>query len=278
MRMLLNLSLRISFGLGFLAAAVNLSAIEIVAHRGESADAPENTLAAFKLAWERGVRAVELDVHLTKDDRLVVIHDADTKRTAGEKHVVKSTQMEDLRKFDVGKWKDARWTGEKLVTLEEALALVPTGARYFIEVKVGPESVPALVKAVEQSGKAANQLCVISFNAETIAEAKKQLPQLQAYWIAEFKQDKLTKKWKPSINELISKAKSIGADGLDLSYKGPLDAAMVQKVKDAGLQLYIWTVDDAKVAKKFMELGVDGITTNKAAWLEGELAKSPAVK
>lgn len=278
MRMLLSLTFRFSLVLGLAATAANLPAVEVVAHRGESADAPENTLAAFKLAWERGVRAVELDVHLTKDDRLVVIHDADTKRIAGENRVVKESLLEDLRKLDVGKWKNPRWTGEKLATLEETIALVPAGARCFIEVKVGPESVPALAKAVEQSGKGANQLCVISFKADTVAEAKKQLPQLQAYWIAEFKQDKLTKKWTPTIDELITKAKEIGADGLDLSYKGPLDAAMVQKVKDAGLQLYLWTVDDPKVARKFTEIGVDGIATNKAAWLTQELAKRPAAK
>src|SRR5688572_23716502 len=104
-----RLMFQLSLALAMLAAAAQSFAVEIVAHRGESADAPENTLAAFKLAWERGVRAVELDVHLTKDDRLVVIHDADTKRTAGEKHVVKESLMEDLRQFDVGKWKNPRW-------------------------------------------------------------------------------------------------------------------------------------------------------------------------
>jgi glycerophosphoryl diester phosphodiesterase len=252
------------------------SAVEFIAHRGESHDAPENTLAAFRLAWESNVRAVELDVHLTKDDRLVVIHDADTKRTAGEKRVVKESLFNDLRHLDVGRWKDVHWKGEKLTTLEEALQLVPTGGRYFIEVKVGPEAVPALVKAVEQSGKSPEQLCVISFKEKTVAEAKKKLPQLKAYHLADFKQDKVTKEWKPSIDELIAQAKSIKADGLDLSYKGPLDVEMVKKVKAAGLELYVWTIDDAKVAKKFAEMGVDGITTNRAAWMRAQI--EPAAK
>jgi glycerophosphoryl diester phosphodiesterase len=94
----------------------------LIAHRGESADAPENTLAAFRLAWERNVPTIELDVHLTKDGEAVICHDADTKRTAGTKLVIKDTPLADLRALDAGKWKAPRWAGEKLPTLAEALA------------------------------------------------------------------------------------------------------------------------------------------------------------
>lgn len=261
-----------------LANVGNARAVEFIAHRGESHDAPENTLAAFRLAWETGVRAVELDVHLSKDDRLVVIHDADTKRTAGQKRIVKDSSYDELRDIDVGAWKHKKFTGEKLVTLEDALPLVPPGCRYFIEVKVGPESVPALVRAIEQCGKSPEQLCVISFKAKTIAETKKRLPHVKAYYLHGFKKDKTTNQWKPSIDELIAEAKSINADGLDLSYEGPLNAEMVKKVKAAGLELYLYTIDDAKVAKKFAKMGVDGITTNRAAWLQQQLESAAKPK
>src|SRR6476646_10554366 len=110
----------------FVAAyTAHASAVEVIAHRGESADAPENTMAAFRLAWERKVRAIELDVHLTGDGKLIVVHDADTKRVAGTKRIIKESTLDDLRSLDAGRWKGARWAGEKMPTLDEALATIP---------------------------------------------------------------------------------------------------------------------------------------------------------
>lgn len=246
---------------------------EIIAHRGESYDAPENTLAAFQLAWERDVEAVELDVHLTADDRLVVIHDADTERTCGVKRMVKTSRYDELKDLDAGRWKDVRFAGERLVLLEDALAILPKGKRYFIEIKVGPESVPALVRAVKASGHPAEQLVVISFKHETIAEVRRQLPDLKAYWLVSFKQDETTKTISPTVDEMIARAREIDAHGVNVSYKGPIDASFVGKVREAGLGLYVWTVDDAEAARRLMKLGVDGITTNRAEWLRGELRR-----
>src|SRR3954471_10535808 len=135
--------------------------VEFISHRGESADAPENTLAAFKLAWERKVGAIELDVHLARDGTLVVCHDPDTKRTTGVPRRIKDSHWDELKGLDAGRWKGPAWAGEKLPTLGEALATIPDGARCFIEVKVGPEAVPALVEAVRASGKKPEQLAVI---------------------------------------------------------------------------------------------------------------------
>jgi glycerophosphoryl diester phosphodiesterase len=263
----------------FLVLCAALSAPpEIVAHRGESADAPENTLAAFRLAWERNVPAIELDVHLSKDGKLVVIHDKDTERTAGGvKKVIKDSIWDELKDIDVGAWKDPKFKGEKLCLLEDALATIPTGHRCFIEVKVGAEATPALVKAVKGSGKSNKQLCVISFQADAVEAAKKALPDIPAYYLASFKQDKETKKWTPTIEEIIETAKRIKADGVDLGYKGPVDKALAKKVRDAGLGLYFWTVDEEPVARKLVGLGADGITTNKAQWL-GEVLSKPAAK
>lgn len=245
--------------------------VEWIAHRGESADAPENTMAAFGLAWERGVKAIELDVHLSKDGVLIVSHDADTKRTTGVSKLIKESTHEELRSLDAGRWKGPRWAGEKMPTLGEALATIPEGARCFIEVKVGPEAVPALVDAVRRSGKRPEQLTVISFQAETVAEAKRKLPELKAYYLASFQRDKKTGDWQPGVDALIARAKALGADGLDLSSKGPIDRAFVQKVKAAGLGLYVWTVDDPAEARSLIEAGVDGVTTNKAGWMKEQL-------
>jgi glycerophosphoryl diester phosphodiesterase len=245
---------------------------EIIAHRGESFDAPENTLAAFRLAWERDVPAVELDVHLTADDKLAIIHDADTERTGGVKHIVKTSKYADLKEIDVGRWKGEQFAGEKIALLEDALAILPPGKRLVIEVKVGPEAVPALVRAVRSSGLPAKQLVVISFKDETIAEVRKQLPELEAYWLVSFKQNEQSKEWTPKVDEIVSRAKEINAHGVSLSYKGPIDEAFVKTVRDAGLRFYVWTVDDPEVARRFVKLGVDGITTNKAQWMREQLA------
>lgn len=246
---------------------------EIISHRGESADAPENTLAAFRLSWERGVPAFELDVHLTADGRLAVIHDADTERTCGVKKVVKESTWAELRDLDAGRWKGEQFTGEKLPLLDDVLAALPDGQRCVIEVKVGPEAVPELVRVVRASGKQPGQLIVISFQHETIAAVRRQLPELQAYWLTSFKTDKETGQVTPTVEAIIARAREIDAHGVNVSYKGPIDEAFVRQVHAAGLKLYVWTVDDADLARRLTRLGVDGITTNKGAWMREQLGQ-----
>lgn len=245
--------------------------VEFVSHRGESADAPENTMPAFNLAWERGVKAIELDVHLSRDGVLVVAHDHDMKRVAGSDLKIKESTWDELKGLDVGRWKDPKYVGTTPPRLEEALATIPEGARCFIEVKVGPEAIPALVKAVRSSGKKPEQMCVISFNAGTVAEAKKQLPELKAYYLASFKRDEKSGDFKPTLDELIAKAKELKADGLDLAHNGPIDRAFVDRVKAEGLAMLVWTVDDPAIARRLIEAGVEGVTTNKGRWLPDQL-------
>src|SRR4051812_29446250 len=135
-------------------AACAVSAAErhvpMVAHRGESHDAPENTLASFDLAWSRGDEAAELDIHLTKDGKLIVSHDPDTKRLpeGGVELVIKDHTADELRKLDVGSWKDPKFAGQRLPLLDEVLARLPAdpSRRQLIEVKVGPEAIPELTR------------------------------------------------------------------------------------------------------------------------------------
>ncbi|WP_422931912.1 alkaline phosphatase family protein [Singulisphaera sp. PoT] len=243
--------------------------VEWIAHRGESADAPENTLAAFRLAWERKVPSIELDVHLAKDGGLIVNHDYDTKRTTGEAKKIKESSTDELRTLEAGRWKDSKYDGEKLPLLEEALATIPDGGRCYIEIKVGPEAVGPIAEVVRKSGKKPEQLVIISFQADAVAEAKRKLPELKAYYLAAFKRDK-DGAWQPGIDELIETAKAIKADGLDLS-RGPITREMVDKVRAAGLGFYVWTVDDPAEAEKLIDAGVDGITSNKPSWLKRQL-------
>ena len=89
----------------------------IIAHRGESFDAPENTLASINLAWERGAGAVEIDVHLSKDNQIVVIHDSNTKRVGAKNKKVSKQTLSELKKLDIGSWKNVKWKDEKFLLL-----------------------------------------------------------------------------------------------------------------------------------------------------------------
>ena len=247
--------------------------VELVAHRGESYDAPENTLSAFDLAWERGGTTIELDVHLTRDGGLILSHDANTKRTTGADRVIRQSTLSVLRSLEAGRWKAERWAGEKLPTLDETLARVPAGRRVFIEIKEGPDVVPVVASAVERAAKAPGQLVIIAFDSLTVAAAKRLLPGIPALYLSSFRRDSLTGVYTPTVDQLIATARRIGADGLDLSVSGPIDEAFVRRVKNAGLEMHVWTVDDPAVAVRMARAGVDGITTNRAAWLRDELTR-----
>jgi glycerophosphoryl diester phosphodiesterase len=246
-------------------------AVEIIAHRGASYDAPENTLASIKLAWEQGADVAEFDIFLSKDNKIVVIHDANTKRTAGvDKPVVEQTLAE-LQKLDVGKWKDARFAGEPIPSLDQVLTTVPPGKRVFIEIKCGPEIVPELDQVLTTSKLKPEQTVIISFSADVVAAVKKARPDLTAYWIVTLS----PKKAKPrTANELIAKAREIQADGLDLSADpSVLTPEFGKQVREAKLALYVWTVNDVDLARKMIQAGVQGITTDRPLWLREQLSK-----
>jgi glycerophosphoryl diester phosphodiesterase len=245
--------------------------VEIIAHRGASHDAPENTVAALKLAWKQKADAAEFDVFLSKDNVIVAIHDKDTKRVAGVNHRVVEHTFTELRKLDVGRWKDEKYAGERIPRLEEMLATVPSGKRVFIEVKCGPEIVPVLDRVLRASKLKPAQTPVISFHADVIEATKKARPDLEAYWVVSLKPAKGKKP--PTAEQLIRRANEIGADGLDLSATETLDAAFAKKVKSAGLKLYVWTVNEVELARRMVEIGVEGITTDRPGWLREQLAK-----
>lgn len=245
----------------FAVTSMSAHAVEIIAHRGFSARAPENTLGAFELAWKSGCDACELDVYLTADGKTAVIHDKDTKRTAGVKLGVAVSKQAELTVLDAGSWKGKKWSNEKIPTLEQALSTMPKGKqRFFIEVKCGAEIVPELKRILEPLRDRAAQLAIIAFNREAAVESKKALPWVKVYRLASGK----TKDKKPTdLTQLIADTKADQLDGLDLSMADfPWDEAMVKQIRDAGFGLYVWTVNKPADAQRFAKLGVDGITTD----------------
>ena len=260
--------------LASLVIASSLHAVDIVAHRGASHDAPENTLAAEKLAWKQNADAVETDIYLTKDGQLIVSHDKTTKRTAGRDAAIADLTLAELRELDAGAWKGAQFKGEKLPTLDEQIALIPAGKRMFVEIKIGPEIVPELERSLARTGANEKNITIISFNYDTLKEVRKKLPKYSTQYLVGYKApDPKTPnaKKQPTIDEVIAEAKTAKLTGLDLQHTWPLTRADVKKIKDAGLELHVWTVDDIPIAKHWIELGVASITTNRPGFLREQL-------
>lgn len=246
------------------------SALEIIAHRGASHDAPENTLAAFRLGWEQGADAAELDIFLTRDGRIAVLHDATTRRTTGVDLRVADATLAQVQALDAGSKKGAPWTGERVPALEEVLAGLPAGKRLLIEIKCGPEVLPALERAMAASGHAAEALVLIGFDYVTMQAARQRFPRAPIYWLARYRADKKTGAM-PDIETLIAQAVAARFDGLNLDHKFPMNAAFVAQVRAAGLKLSAWTVNDAAIARRLAAAGIDGLTTDRPAWLREQL-------
>lgn len=231
----------------------------IVAHRGSSHEAPENTLAAFKLAWEQGADAVEGDFLLTKDNQIVCFHDKDTKRLTGQKLVVAQTSFANLQKLDVGKWKNEKFRGTRMPLIGDVFATIPQGKKIFVEVKCGPEIVEPLIEEIEKSGLKDDQVVLICFNQEVIKQFKMMRPLHKAYWLCRIK--KKEGEWTPSLNKILSTLKDCQADGLDSYFAIPED--YTKAVLDSGYEWHAWTVNDPQVAKELVGRSISSITTDR---------------
>ncbi len=256
--------------LSFLVQLSSLLAVEIIAHRGASADAPENTSASMKLAWEQNADAIELDLWLSKDGKLIVFHDKDTKRFETTARKISSLTLEEARKIDVGAWKSAQFKGEPIPTLESILATIPKGRRAVLEIKCGPEIMPELTRVIRASGRGAEDLRIISFNFDALSASKSAWPKIEHYFLMDYKKDPKTGAF-PELKPLIARVKGAGFDGLNLQFNWPITKDFVSEVKAAGLKILVWTVDDAAVAQRLVDAGVDAITTNRPRWMREQL-------
>jgi glycerophosphoryl diester phosphodiesterase len=248
-----------------------------VGHRGASYDAPENTMAATRLAWKQGADAVETDIFLSKDGKLIVSHDKNGKRTAGRDVEYSQITQAEARELDAGSWKDAKFKGEKIPRLEEQIASIPDGKRLLVEIKIGPEIVPELGRVLKRTGATEKNITVISFNYDSLKEVAKQFPKLPTLWLlghpAPNAKKSATTKPVPTVEAMIRDAKAANLTGLDLQHTWPLTPADVKKIKAAGLELHVWTVNDVAVAKHWIDLGVASITTDRPGWLREQLSK-----
>ncbi len=240
----------------------------IVAHRGASHDAPENTLAAIERGWERGAELVEIDVRLSADGVLFAIHDADTLRTTGVRGEVARLSARELDGLEAGSWKGARWQGEKLPRLAAVLARIPPHQGLLIEVKHGVEGIPALLADLDACD-ARERVIVQGFGYEALAELKARAPELFVFLLIEYRQEAAG--WAPSRDTVLALLGEGAFDGVGPGDSGPLDAESCAAFHAAGKPVFVWTVNDPERARALVAMGVDALITDRPGWLRERL-------
>lgn len=259
----------------------SISGQEIVAHRGASFDAPENTLAAFRLAWKMNADAIEADFYLSSDKQIVCIHDKTTKRlvpNSPEVSVAKST-LKELRSLDVGSWKAPRFADERIPTLEEVLKTIPDGKRILVEIKCGREIIAPLKKQLAASSLQPEQIVIICFQANVIAECRRVMPQYKANWLTSYKRKADTSDWEPTQQRVLKTLKETNATGLGSNGKREvINQAFVDAVRTGGHEVHVWTINDADTAREFQKLNVDSITTDRPGYIRNILKRKIPVR
>ncbi len=233
----------------------------VVAHRGASVEAPENTPAAFRRALAIGVDAVELDVHLSSDGEPVVIHDPVLGRTAVGPGLVKDLTAAALRRLDAGRWFGEAFAGERIPTLAEALEILRS-VRVIVEIKNGPiyypEIAPRVVAVVRGAGH--RSVTVSSFDHHV-------LPQIRA--LAQEIETAVLFSARPV--SPVSLARDAQAQYLhpEWAFATP---DLIEAAHGAGLRVEAWTIDDPAQMAEMARRGVDGIITNVPGRLREVLA------
>jgi len=246
----------------------------IIAHRGESFDAPENTLAAINLAWERGAGAVEIDIQLTSDNKIVVIHDYDTLRITGVKLKIKDTSYSYLLKLDFGGYKNEKYKNESIPNLTDVLKTVPDNGRIIIEIKSDYRILNYLQQELSNSTLKNSQIEIIAFDFETLTKARQLMPDYKMLWLLDL--DYSLPHWLVCVNKkrIIKKVKDGKLNGVNVWAGKVLNRNFISTFKEAGLLVYTWTVNDKTKALELLEFGIDAITTDKAAWLTKQVSTS----
>ena len=246
-----------------------MSGVEIIAHRGYSVRAPENTLAALRLAIEAGADAVEFDMHFTADRVAVLFHDFTLERTSTGRGRLDALDLDALRALDAGSWFGSRFAGERVATLTEALELLarhrhPAGPlhRVYPEIKGWREDADAahVVEALRATGWS-ESACVISLDWDVLERVRGHDRALQLGLV--FDDDRL-------FDSAIELAAGDGGTILDPDYR--LLLARPERAREAharGVDIACWTVDDVDCARRLVELGIRRLTTNEVELIRG---------
>lgn len=231
---------------------------EVVAHRGFSAVAPENTLASLSAAIRAGATGSECDVYTSKDGQIVVMHDGTVDRTTNGNGKITELTFAQLRQLDAGSWKHKKYAGERIPTLDEILATHRgTRCAAVVEIKMAGIERP-VIEAIRRAGLI-DQAFVISFKGDVVREVRTLEPRLRCAWLC----GETPKSTSARRAEwLAAKAKEYKTNILDLGYS-LLSRETVAELHRRGIVVWAYTVDEPSVIDALMRWGVDSITTNR---------------
>lgn len=234
-----------------------------IAHRGCSSAAPENTLEAFQRALDLGVEGIELDVHQTADNQLVVIHDATLNRTTSGRGYVNDYSLSELKKLDAGTWFNPAFTGLRIPTLEEVLILVNGRCTVFIEIKQGRKPYPGIeerVLACVHQTNMQEKVFIHSFEKDTLHRLHRVNAQIPIY-LDLFFPPLLGKLF---LDRIVLRSSIMQYDslcGVSINHHA-LTAGLVRKVHERGLEVLAWTVNKPQDIQRMRACGVDAIISN----------------
>lgn len=234
---------------------------QVIAHRGASAQAPENTLAAFRRALELGVDAVELDVHLSADGEPVVLHDSVVDRTTDGTGLVRDMPLAVLRRLDAGRWFGEAFAGERIPTLGEALEALRR-VRVIVEIKNGPIYYPQIADRVVAVARAVGHPAVTfsSFDHPVLLEVRRVDPAAETAVLF------MGRPVDPVALAAAAAARRLHAHWMWVT------ADVVAAAHRAALAVEVWPVDDPAHMVHVAALGVDGIVTSYPDRLQAVLA------
>jgi len=230
-------------------------AIWTIAHRGASGHAPENTMAAFRRAVELGARFIETDLQITRDARVIAIHDLTLDRTTNGKGQVHFLTLEQIRALDAGAWfggREASFSGERVPTLEEILEFAKEhDVIFYLEIKSGSAwGIEHAVVAALREQNASARVVILSFDPAAVESVRRLDSTMMTGFLCE----------QPS-GDLVERTVRVGARQL-VARGDLLTPAVVDKAHQAGLQVVAWTINEREQMRRLISAGVDGIITD----------------
>ncbi|WP_409341288.1 glycerophosphodiester phosphodiesterase [Paenibacillus sp. MBLB4367] len=234
----------------------------IIAHRGASGEAPENTLGAFKLGLEQGCHAIELDVHLSKDGHIVVCHDTTLDRTTDRTGAISELTLAEIQTADAGSWFHEKYAGERIPTLEQVFELVPPSIVINVEIKgsYGRRTEHALAELLRRTGRLSS-VVVSSFDHKCLAFLKLLEPEVQIGLLYSFT---------PVRHAALASLLGVPVYSLHPHFFS-LNQEDVRDAVSQGLQVYPWTINAEDQLRKAAEYGVSGIITDYPGRLKNVL-------
>lgn len=228
--------------------------MQLIAHRGASAHAPENTLASFSRALKMGAKAIELDIALSRDGELVVLHDADLKRVAGKLGRVDKFSAKELKMTDVGSWFSSEFFGEGVPSLTDVFDLVKKKAALHIEIKGGcrfyPKIEEKLARLLRREDSSHGSL-ISSFDHEALYHFRRLDKKAHIGYLL----------GRTSLTRAFREISEIGAESLNLDLR-QVNEKIVSDCHERGLKVLVYTVNARRELSRLEKMGVDGIFTN----------------